>query len=124
MVIQIMPSVPRAFLRDFIPDKFYKTFHAWQNGKRAPKKVDGLIEATVAWAKQNVPDTKDLASKDLLKAYLAYKNKLYKKVRGSAKKIPDSVLHHQLNLNARTIMKLRAGHALRIETLQRLQSIL
>ena len=40
------------------------------------------------------------------------------------RKIPDSVLHHKLNLNAATIARLRKAQELQIETLIRLDGLL
>ncbi len=124
LVLKIMQDIPRDFLAEFIPVKSYKTFQAWQTRKRTPKDATGLIEAVVAWARQIVPDLEGLGAKDLLKAYLACKKELSGKVRRMARQIPDAVLHHKMNLNARTIAKLRKGEDLRMETLKRLDKLL
>lgn len=57
---------------------------------------------------------------ELFNAYLAYKKELSRRVRRMVRKIPDSVLHHKLNLNLQTIARVRKGEDLRIETLRQL----
>ena len=86
-----------------------------------PQNVEDLREATVAWCRQHVPNSQDLTKQELFKAYPAYKKELSKKVRQVIRKIPDSVLHHKMNLNSRTIARLRNGKDLQMNTLERLR---
>ncbi len=120
LVLKIMPDIPRDFLAEFMPDESYKTFRAWQSGKRTPRNPGGLIAAIVAWAGQYVPNAAQMTAQELLTACLAYKQHLCRKVRRKTRQMPDSVLHHRMNLNAGTITRLRNGHELRLETLRRL----
>jgi hypothetical protein len=64
-----------------------------------------------------------MGAKELLKAYLAYKKELFRRVRLMARKIPDAVLHHKMNLNTRTIAKPRDGGPLPMTTLRRLAEL-
>lgn len=123
LVLKIMLDIPREFLRDFIPDKSYKTFQAWQTGKRKPKSqdLDGLIEAMIAWARENTPNSVELSASELLRAYIVNRKALNKRARRMVKKLPDSVLHHKVGLNTKTIKALRTGADFQMTTLRRIE---
>jgi len=61
---------------------------------------------------------------ELFKEYLAYKKELSRRMRRIVCKIPNSVLHHKMNLNSQTIARLRKGEDLQMITLRRLDKLL